>query len=69
MGAALSAGCLPRRYDPNDRRGPPEAVADHEDPQPIALADEDEPVFLVRVFRIVVFDGVLVKEHGLCLFE
>ena len=45
------------------------AVADHEKPQATAQAEQDKPVFLFRVIRVIDELGVLVCEDRLSVVK
>jgi hypothetical protein len=44
-------------------------MANNKDVQSCAQAEEDEPVFISGMIRVIDQEGVLVDEDGLCFLE
>jgi len=44
-------------------------VADHKNPELVAQAEKEEPVFIVGMIGVEELDGVLIVEDRLCFLE
>lgn len=58
---------LPRRNDPDYGIAFPVAVADDQDP--VAYAEHDEPILIMRMIRIVESDRTIIDKYRLRFLE